>query len=66
MPVLQFVYLGNVPGHRYDNTYCPSCHALLIERYGLDVTRMTIERWMLSAMWANKLPAYGVGDEEKP
>lgn len=41
---LRFVYLGNVPGHRYDNTYCPSCHALLIERYGLDVTRVTIER----------------------
>jgi pyruvate formate lyase activating enzyme len=41
---LQFVYLGNVPGHRYDNTYCPSCHALLIERRGLEVTRVTIDR----------------------
>jgi pyruvate formate lyase activating enzyme len=41
---LQFVYLANIPGHRYDNTYCPSCHALLIERHGLEVTRMTIDR----------------------
>lgn len=41
---LQFVYLGNVPGHRYDNTYCPSCPALLIERDGLDVTRIAIDR----------------------
>lgn len=31
---LQFVYLGNIPHGDYDNTYCPSCHNLLIERYG--------------------------------
>jgi pyruvate formate lyase activating enzyme len=36
---LAYVYLGNVPGHRYDNTYCPSCDALLIERLGFDLTR---------------------------
>jgi pyruvate formate lyase activating enzyme len=31
---LQFVYLGNIPHGDYDNTYCPSCKTLLIERYG--------------------------------
>ncbi|MGA8149848.1 MAG: AmmeMemoRadiSam system radical SAM enzyme [Terriglobales bacterium] len=41
---LQFVYLGNVPRHRYGNTYCPSCHAVLIERDGLDVRRVSIDR----------------------
>ena len=41
---LQFVYLGNVPGHRYDNTYCPYCHAVLIERCGLDATYVSIDR----------------------
>jgi pyruvate formate lyase activating enzyme len=34
---LHFVYTGNVPGHRYDNTYCPGCGALLIERWGFEV-----------------------------
>lgn len=29
---LKFVYLGNVPGHRWENTYCPKCNNLLIER----------------------------------
>lgn len=29
-----FPYIGNVPGHRYENTYCPSCGELLIKRYG--------------------------------
>ncbi len=35
---LEFVYAGNVPGHPYDNTYCPGCNAVLIERMGFDVT----------------------------
>lgn len=29
---LRFVYLGNVPGHPGQHTYCPGCQALLIER----------------------------------
>jgi pyruvate formate lyase activating enzyme len=33
----QYVYIGNVPGHRYENTYCPSCNRILIERYGLEL-----------------------------
>ena len=31
---LRYPYLGNVYHHRYENTYCPSCGALLIERQG--------------------------------
>ncbi|MGC9108863.1 MAG: AmmeMemoRadiSam system radical SAM enzyme [Caldimicrobium sp.] len=34
---LYFVYVGNVPGHDKENTYCPKCGALLIERYGFSV-----------------------------
>jgi len=29
---LQFVYIGNVPGHKGENTYCPNCKNLLIRR----------------------------------
>jgi len=29
---LLYVYLGNVPGHKYENTYCPSCSEELIRR----------------------------------
>jgi pyruvate formate lyase activating enzyme len=33
---LRFVYAGNIPGAvgRWENTYCPGCSALLIERHG--------------------------------
>lgn len=33
---LHFVYAGNLPGHvgEWENTYCPNCRTLLVERYG--------------------------------
>lgn len=39
---LKYVYIGNVPGHSYENTYCPSCQQCLIERYGFSITRYNI------------------------
>ncbi|MFQ5977608.1 MAG: hypothetical protein ACE5OZ_05720 [Candidatus Heimdallarchaeota archaeon] len=30
---LRHSYLGNVPGHPYENSYCPNCHKLLIKRF---------------------------------
>ncbi len=41
---LEFVYLGNVPGHPLENTRCPGCGALLVERWGLQVIRQRLER----------------------
>lgn len=37
-----YVYLGNVPGHRLENTCCSSCGVPLIERYGFSVLRYRI------------------------
>lgn len=31
---LSFIYVGNVPHGNYENTYCPKCGEMLIERYG--------------------------------
>jgi pyruvate formate lyase activating enzyme len=31
---LEFVYTGNVPGEKGENTYCPSCQTVIIERFG--------------------------------
>lgn len=31
---LRYVYLGNVPGHAAESTYCPSCSKVLIKRMG--------------------------------
>ncbi len=32
-----YPYLGNVPGHEYENTYCPSCDKLLVERWAFRI-----------------------------
>jgi pyruvate formate lyase activating enzyme len=40
---LGFVYIGNVPGHRQENTYCPDCETLLIRRWGLWVTEVHLD-----------------------
>ncbi len=34
---LKFVYVGNVPGHEGENTYCPKCGRVLVRRYGYAV-----------------------------
>jgi len=31
---LRYVYIGNVPGHPAENTYCPKCRRLIVEREG--------------------------------
>ena len=35
---LRFVYLGNVPGHAGENTYCPTCQKLLIRRHIFEIS----------------------------
>jgi pyruvate formate lyase activating enzyme len=40
---VRFAYAGNVPGHAGENTRCPSCGALLIERDGYQIARNTID-----------------------
>ncbi|HKQ04771.1 MAG TPA: radical SAM protein [Blastocatellia bacterium] len=41
---LKFVYAGNLPGRvgGYENTYCPGCKAMLIERYGFRILKNRI------------------------
>jgi pyruvate formate lyase activating enzyme len=41
---LKFVYAGNLPGRvkNYENTYCPNCDRLLIERYGYNILNYQI------------------------
>ncbi len=40
---LEYVYIGNVPGHAGANTYCPKCRGLLIERAGFTVSKMNLK-----------------------
>jgi len=60
---LRFVYLGNVLGHPSDNTTCPCCGMLLIERCGLAVLQNNMQdgscprcRTAIPGVWGPRLP----------
>ncbi len=40
---IKYVYLGNVPGHEGQNTYCPACKKLIIERKGFAITQFNMK-----------------------
>jgi pyruvate formate lyase activating enzyme len=41
---LNYVYIGNVPGHPAQNTYCPKCKRMLVERVGFTAGQMLIHK----------------------
>ncbi len=40
---LHYVYVGNVPGHAGENTYCPDCQKVLIRRKGFLIMENRLE-----------------------
>jgi pyruvate formate lyase activating enzyme len=40
---LNYAYIGNVPGHEGESTYCPKCKRPIVVRIGYAVTRMAIK-----------------------
>lgn len=40
---LKYVYIGNVPGHKYNSTYCPNCKERLIFRIHFEVLENNIK-----------------------
>jgi pyruvate formate lyase activating enzyme len=40
---INYVYIGNIPGHEAENTYCPNCHKLSIERRGYRIRQKNIK-----------------------
>ncbi len=40
---MRFVYVGNVPGHPGNNTYCPACGRPIIARTGFAVTEYRLQ-----------------------
>jgi pyruvate formate lyase activating enzyme len=39
---LKYVYVGNVPGHQAESTYCPTCGRRIIGRFGYKIETMDI------------------------
>lgn len=39
---LNYVYIGNVPGKGFENTFCPACKNMVVERRGYSILSMDI------------------------
>ncbi len=40
---LRYVYIGNVPGHRAEKTYCPECGEVVVDRTGYYIKSVNIK-----------------------
>jgi pyruvate formate lyase activating enzyme len=56
---LNYVYIGNVPGHPAENTYCPSCNEMLIKRYSFEITRWNLTKDMRCPVCGKEIPIKG-------
>jgi len=39
---VKYAYVGNVPGHKYEHTYCPECGRPVIKRRGFDIVEVNL------------------------
>jgi len=56
---LNFVYIGNVPGHPAENTYCPSCNELLIKRFSFEIVKWNLTKDMRCPVCGREIPIKG-------
>ena len=56
---LNYVYIGNIPGNKYESTYCPKCGALLIEREGFYLKRCMLNAGNRCPVCMTPIPVIG-------
>ncbi len=56
---LRYVYIGNVPGNPYEDTYCPGCGALAVERGSLSILKWHLGSGMRCAKCGCRLKIAG-------
>jgi pyruvate formate lyase activating enzyme len=56
---LDYVYLGNVPGHPLEHTYCSKCNNIVVKRYGYDIQGWNMDDNNRCNICGNKIPIMG-------
>jgi pyruvate formate lyase activating enzyme len=56
---LNYVYMGNVPGHPAENTYCPNCDTAVIKREAFDITNWNLTSDMKCPVCGQAIPIKG-------
>ena len=56
---LKYVYIGNVPGHRYESTFCQGCGDVAIKRFGFSIEEFNLDKNMRCVKCGKKMPVSG-------
>ncbi len=56
---LKYVYLGNVPGHKWEHTYCSACNKIVVKRYGFDIQEWHLDDNNMCEYCSNPIPITG-------
>jgi pyruvate formate lyase activating enzyme len=56
---LRYVYIGNVPGHPCESTYCANCNELVIKRYSFEIARWNLTKDMRCPVCGTDIPIKG-------
>ena len=56
---LNYVYIGNVPGHPLEHTYCAECGKVVVERMGFDITGWYLDDQNRCKYCGNEVPILG-------
>ena len=56
---LEYVYLGNVPGHKLEHTYCHGCKDIAVKRYGYEILEWNLDKNNRCNTCGTKIPIEG-------
>lgn len=56
---LKYVYVGNVWGSKYENTFCHSCGKLVVKRFGFDVLEVNLDEKNKCKHCGEEIPIVG-------
>lgn len=56
---LRYVYIGNLPDHKWAHTYCPECNRMVVGRFGPFITRWNLDKDNRCNFCGNPIPISG-------
>ena len=56
---LRYAYVGNVPGHPLEHTYCHECKNIVVRRYNFDILEWSLDKRNQCNFCKTKIPILG-------
>ena len=56
---LKYVYIGNVPSHPLEHTYCPECNNIAVKRFGFNIEQWNLDDKNCCKFCGNPIPIVG-------